>query len=186
MKSLGIVVCLLVLGVLPARAQTSKFEFSGGYAYVHEQDRSEDYPAGWVAAGMGNVTDWIGVSAEVSGNYGTCKGCQRGPFTSQRSRGRDLDLAIYTYMVGPRLAARMSRVTPFAQVLLGGTHISGGAEFDGALTTGFSYQPGGGVDVYLTPAIGLRVQGDYRVVRTEGLNNNETRLVVGIVWRQAK
>lgn len=186
MKSLGIVVCLLVFGVLPARAQSSKFELSGGYSLLHEQDRSEDYPAGWVAAVTGNVTDWIGVAAEVSGNYRTCEKCQRGPFTSQRSRGTDLDLAMYTYMVGPRLAARMSRVTPFAQVLLGGTHVSGGVEFDGSLTTGFSYQPGGGVDVYLTPTIGLRVQGDYRVVRTQGLDNNATRVVVGVVWRQAK
>ena len=186
MKSLGMALCVLVLGVLPAGAQTSRFEFSGGYSFLHEQDRSEDYPAGWVAAGTGNVTDWIGVSAEVSGNYRTCNKCQRGPFTSVNSRGKDLDLAMYTFMAGPRLAARMSRVTPFAQVLLGGTHMSGGAEFDGALSTGFSYQPGGGVDVYVTPTLGLRVQGDYRVVRTEGLNNNASRVVVGLVWRQGQ
>jgi hypothetical protein len=38
----------------------------------------------------------------------------------------------------------------------------------------------------VTPTIGLRVQGDYRVVRTEGLDNNASRIVVGLVWRQGQ
>jgi opacity protein-like surface antigen len=94
---------------------------------------------------------------------------------------------VFNFMVGPRVALReMSTVTPFAQFLLGGAHISGGVQFDGALTTGFSYQPGGGVDINMTPNLGLRLQGDYRIVRTQGHNGNASRFLAGVVWRQGR
>jgi len=77
----------------------------------------------------------------------------------------------------------ISAVTPFAQILVGGSHISGGVQFDGALTTGFTYQPGGGVDVRVTPNVGIRLEGDYRVIRTKGHDNKESRFLVGVVSR---
>jgi hypothetical protein len=90
-------------------------------------------------------------------------------------------------MAGPRFAARaISAVTPFAQVLFGGSHISGGVEFDGALTTGFTYQPGAGVDIRVTPKVGIRFQGDYRVVRTQGNNGKQSRFLAGVVFRSGQ
>jgi opacity protein-like surface antigen len=90
-------------------------------------------------------------------------------------------------MAGPRFAAHaIPAVTPFAQILLGGSHVSGGVEFDGALTTGFTYQPGGGVDVRVTPNVGIRLQGDYRVIRTQGVNGKQSRFLAGVVWRQGQ
>jgi hypothetical protein len=183
MKLGGIVLCLFLLGTVPLRAQTPRAEISGGYSFLHDENRSENFPAGWVASATGNVNRWIGVTAEVGGNYRTCDNCQRGPFTSQESSGRDLHLRVYSYMIGPRVAARaVPGVTPFAQVLFGGTHISGGAEFDGALTTGLTYQPGGGVDIRVTPKVGIRLQGDYRVIRAQGVNSKQSRFLVGVVF----
>ena len=176
--------CLFLLGALPLNAQTPRAEISGGYSFMHDNDRSEDFPAGWAASATGNVNRWIGVAAEVSGNYRTCENCQRGPFTSQRFLGTDLHLRVLTYMAGPRVAARaFAAVTPFAQVLFGGSHMSGGTQWDGALTTGFTYQPGAGVDINVTPRAGVRLQGDYRVIRTSGQDNHESRFLVGIVLR---
>jgi hypothetical protein len=187
MTRVVLVLCLLLPWALPAGAQTPKFEISGGYAFMRDQDRAEDFPAGWFASTTGNITDWIGAVAEVSGSHRVCRNCERGPFTSETFRGTDRDLRVFTFMAGPRVATRaMSRAMPFAQVLLGGSHISGGVQFDGALTTGFAYQPGAGVDLYLTPALGLRLQGDYRVVRTEGNNGGASRFIVGVVWRQGQ
>lgn len=181
----GIVLGLVLLWALPASAQTPKFELSGGYAFMRDQDRSEDFPAGWFASASGNINDWVAAVAEIGGSHRVCHDCQRGPFTSETFRGTDRNLRVFTFMAGPRIATRaMSRATPFAQFLLGGSHISGGVQFDGALTTGFTYQPGAGVDVYLTPTLGLRLQGDYRVVRTEGNNGGASRFLAGIVWRQ--
>jgi hypothetical protein len=176
-----------LLAAMPASAQAPRFEFAGAYSFMRDQDRSEDFPVGWVASVTGNVNEWIGVVSEIGFSHRTCTDCQRGPFTSEMFRGTDRELRVFTFMAGPRTAFRgMSMVTPFAQLLLGGSHISGGVQFDGALTTGFSYQPGAGVDLNLRPNLGIRLQGDYRIVRTQGHNTNASRFVAGIVWRQGQ
>jgi opacity protein-like surface antigen len=97
-------------------------------------------------------------------------------------------------MAGPRFASHAaSRVTPFAQILVGGSHVSGGIEWVGAMTTATSFQPGGGVDINVSPKWGLRVQGDYRLIHVghgsfETPNPahiaKETRFVVGLVYKK--
>lgn len=187
MKLLRAVLCLLLLVEAPSSAQTPRAEISGGYAVMRDQDRAETFSAGWVASVVGNINGWIGAASEVGGSYRVCRDCQRGPFTSATFRGTDRNLRVFTFMAGPRFAAHaIPAVTPFAQILLGGSHISGGVQFDGALTTGFAYQPGAGVDVNVTPNLGLRLQGDYRVIRTEGHNGKVSRFLAGVVWRQGQ
>jgi opacity protein-like surface antigen len=187
MRLVVVALCLFLVSTAPTGAQTPRLDLSGAYAYTHDQDRSESFPAGWVATATGNVNDWIGVVTEFSSSQRTCRQCERGPFTSAEFRGTDRNLRVFTFMAGPRVASRaMSLVTPFAQVLVGGAHISGGVQFDGALTTGLAYQPGGGVDVNVTPALGLRLQGDYRIVRTNGHNGGVTRIAAGLVWRRGQ
>ena len=187
MRVIGLGLLLILLSAPPANAQTPRFEWSGAYSFMHDEDRSEDFPVGWVASFAGSVTDWAAAVAEVGASHRECENCQRGPFTSTEFRGTDRDLRVFTFLAGPRLVSRaLSRVTPFGQVLLGGSHISGGVQFDGALTTGFTYQPGGGVDVQLSPNFGLRLQGDYRVTRTQGHNTKAPRFVAGVVWRQGQ
>jgi len=180
----GLALCLLLSGAVPLfAADTPQFEIAGTYAYLRDTDRSENFPTGWAVAATGNVNSWIGVTAEIGGNDADCKSCQRGPFASQVFRGTDLHIRLLSYLGGPRVASHaVSAVTPFAQVLFGGTHMSGGTEFDGALNTGFTYQPGAGVDVHLTPRIAIRLEGDYRVIRTTGHNNKESRVLAGAVF----
>jgi hypothetical protein len=186
MTRIGAVLSLLLLSA-PASAQTPRADIFAGYAVMRDQDRAETFPAGWVASVAGHITDWIGVVSEVGGSHRVCEDCQRGPFTSATFRGTDRHLRVFTFMAGPRFAARqLPRVTPFAQLLLGGSHISGGVQFDGALTTGFTYQPGAGIDLNLTPTVGLRVQADYRVIRTEGHSGKASRLLAGLVWRKGQ
>jgi hypothetical protein len=186
MTRIGIALCLLVVAA-PSSAQTPRADISAGYAVMRDQDRRETFPAGWVASVAGHVTDWVGVVSEVGASHRVCEDCQRGPFTSATFRGTDRKLRVFTFMAGPRFAARgLPRVTPFAQLLLGGSHISGGVQFDGALTTGFTYQPGAGIDVNVNQTLGLRVQGDYRVIRTEGHSGKASRLLAGLVWRKGQ
>jgi opacity protein-like surface antigen len=83
---------------------------------------------------------------------------------------------------------------PFAQVLVGGSHVSGGIEWVGAMTTATSVQPGGGIDINLSPKWGVRVQGDYRLIHV-GHGSfatpnpahiaKETRFVVGLVYNKS-
>ena len=36
---------------------------------MRDQDRSEDFPAGWVASVVGNITGWVGGVAEVGSSH---------------------------------------------------------------------------------------------------------------------
>ena len=184
MRVAAIAFVALLSGAAPLRAQdTPQFDVAGTYGFMRDTNRSQNFPAGWALAAAGNVNRWVAVVAEVGGDYTTCKDCQRGPFASQTFRGRDLHLRVFTYMGGPRVAARgFSAVTPFAQVLFGGSHLSGGIEWDGALNTGFTYQPGAGIDGHVRPKLAIRLQGDYRVIRTTGANNKQSRVLTGVVY----
>lgn len=183
MRIAALVLVASIVGVSPLfAADTPRVELGAGYTFMRDTDRGESFPAGWAISAIGNVNSWIGVVTEVGGSHRSCDNCQRGPFATERFRGTDLHTRVLTFMAGPRVASHAnSLVTPFAQVLLGGSHISGGLEWDGALNTGFTYQPGGGVDVRVTRNAAVRVQGDYRVIRTSGRNNQESRFLVGVV-----
>ena len=183
MRVTGVALCLMLCGAAPVfAADTPKFDVLGAYSFMRDTSRSETFPAGWVASAAGNATSWIGVVTEVGGSYRTCKNCQRGPFASQKFRGTDLHLSVHTFLGGPRVASHaVAAMTPFAQVLFGGAHVSGGVEFDGALNTGVVYQPGAGIDVQVTPSVGIRLEGDYRVIRSTGHNNKESRVLAGVV-----
>lgn len=177
-------VCMLLSGAAPLlAADTPQFDVAGSYGFVRDTDRAQNFPAGWAFAAAGNVNSWIGVVAEIGGGYATCNDCQRGPFASQTFRGQDLHLRVLTYMGGPRVSTHaFALATPFAQVLIGGSHLSGGIEWDGALNTGMTYQPGAGVDVRVGPKVAVRLQGDYRIIRTTGHNNNQSRFLTGVVY----
>jgi len=183
MRLAAIAVGVLLANAAPLLAQqTPRFDVAGSYSFLRDTDRAQNFP-GWAVAAAGNVNTWASIVAEVGGGYTTCRNCQRGPFASQTFRGRDLNLRVLTYMGGPRVSGRMvSAVTPFAQVLFGGSHLSGGIEWDGALNTGFTYQPGAGVDVRVGPRLGVRIQADYRIIRTTGHNNNQSRVLTGVVY----
>jgi len=183
MKVAGIAFGLFLMGTMPLfAADTPQFELAGSYAFMQDTSRSDNFPGGWAVAATGNVKSWIGVVTEVGGSHKSCDNCQRGPFATERFRGTDLHISVLTFMAGPRVASHAnSFVTPFAQVLVGGSHIRGGIEWDGALNTGFTYQPGAGVDVRVARNAAIRFQGDYRVIRTSGRNNKESRFLAGVV-----
>ena len=195
MKTGAFLVCICLLAAAPSyAADTPTLDLAGGYSFMHDEDRNKDFKAGWFVTVGGNVNSWLAAVAEIGGSYATCMACTLGPFTAQTLRGTDLNLKVYTFMAGPRFASHAaSRVTPFAQVLVGGSHVSGGIEWVGAMTTATSFQPGGGVDINVSPRWGVRVQGDYRLIHV-GHGSfatpnpphmaKETRFVVGLVYKQ--
>jgi len=106
----------------------------------------------------------------------------------------------YTYLFGPRLSFRgHGRLTPFAQVLVGGVHasdvtISGGCTGTGCTPlpaeTKLALTAGGGLDVGLSRHIALRlIQAEYLMTRfndnTTGASasQNDVRLSAGLVFR---
>jgi hypothetical protein len=137
---------LFLMGTTPLfAADTPQFDLAGSYAFMQDTSRSDSFPGGWAVAATGNVNSWIGVVAEVGGSHRSCDNCQRGPFATER-----FVEPTCTSRCSPSWGDRESPshanslVTPFAQVLVGGSHIRGGIEWDGALNTGIHVSAGRG------------------------------------------
>ena len=85
-------------------------------------------------------------------------------------------------MSGARFQVPASaRVTPFGQLLAGAVRLSGGAMGQSSSDTRFALQPGGGVDVWFTRNVGVRVGGDYRRMFGDIDDPNAIRFHAGIV-----
>jgi opacity protein-like surface antigen len=80
---------------------------------------------------------------------------------------------LYTALGGVRVFRKFGRVVPFGQVLAGVVHVRTketpsalGAEFgleaEKSTDNNLGIQPGGGVTVYLTENMGVRLAADYR------------------------
>ena len=56
----GLTIVALMLGAAAAHAQgTPKAEMSLGYAYMHDNDLSDNFPKGFVASIGGYFSDWM-------------------------------------------------------------------------------------------------------------------------------
>src|SRR5215475_4531191 len=112
------VVILCAASVAQERGEIKRVEVFTGFQFVHV------YPAengkGWDLGVTTNLTRSFGFTGDFSGAY---------------EHGSQL----YTYLVGPRLAARGKRFTPFVHALFGGAHADG--------ISAFSMAVGGGLDV---------------------------------------
>jgi opacity protein-like surface antigen len=147
-----------------ARAQeTPAAEFSVDYSYLRAGFHDGLNLHGGSVSVAGNVNRWFG----VVGDYGL--------YHTQPSGFGGVNF--HTFMAGPRFSYReSSRVTPFAQVLLGGFH--------GLDTNGFSMSTGGGVDLNLSEHIAVRpVQVEYLLFRAQGDSLHCARVSAGIVFR---
>ena len=106
----------------------------------------------------------------------------------------------YTIMVGPRFSWRHDRLTPFVQVLFGGTHISNVTltNCTGAGCTplpsesSYALNAGGGLDLTLTRHLAVRLfQVEYAMTRFRDPNSgtgqaayqSDARLSTGLVFR---
>jgi opacity protein-like surface antigen len=168
-------------------------EISAGYVFMHDFTnlgpvKGVDFPAGWYFSGAINPTTWFGVVGEVTGSYKSNLNIE---YFGIRSVS---DAQVYTLMGGPRFFKKVGRVVPFAQVLTGVAHMRASGRFSGfdipggdfdfkERATEFALQPGGGVTVYLTNHVGLRLAGDYRSVidfhEEENDYTNEFRVAAG-------
>jgi peptidoglycan-associated lipoprotein len=105
-----------------------------------------------------------------------------------------LDLTLSDYLAGPRYSLRKSsRITPFAQLLVGAAHASGAlspAQFGLGSSTAFAMATGGGLDLNLTRRFAWRVfQTDYLLTLLPNRTNdhqNNFRFSTGVVYHFSK
>ena len=176
------------LGASPARAQDAppKIDVSAGYSYMYGnvvttgQGINLNGASGSVAY---NFNRWVGVAFDLGTYYNGSVG------------GNGRSLGVTTYVFGPRFSWRKNkRVTPFAQVLLGGGHGGGTLYTSGANPLGaqnsFAMTAGGGMDWNVRPMIAVRVfQVEY--LRTQfangvNFNQNNFRFTAGVVFHFGK
>ena len=160
MRNVVVVGCLLVLSAVMASGQkdTPKAEVFGGYQFA---DGDGVKLNGWNAAVTGNISRWLGITADFAGVY---------------NGGH-----VYSYMFGPTIAARRKHLTPFAHALFGGAN--GGGPTGGS--TAFSMALGGGIDANAGNHFAFRIfQGDWWLLRANGFTDkNNGRISTGIVMR---
>jgi membrane-associated protease RseP (regulator of RpoE activity) len=155
---------------------------------------------GWNLAVQGNVNPWIGLVADVSGNYRT-KSFDVSSQAQALGLG-DITLILpvvgqaYTIMGGPQITnRRRSAVQPFARALFGMATASArtspvinGAQLFAPLNlqvhdNGFGLAVGGGADVRVSKNIYARVSVDYLRSSLFTVTENNVRASVGLVVR---
>jgi hypothetical protein len=165
-------VVLAFLHGTPAAAQGSPeppLHVAIGYSYLDDLGLggapSVTYPTGWTASvGRQVGHSPIALVGEVGGNYHTNLVVERE--------------ALYGFLGGLRGNLwRLGRLHLFAEGLVGAERFSE----PGFSEWGLALQPGVGVDLALTSRMGVRVEGDYRAVREEGVTFREGRALVGLV-----
>lgn len=147
----------LLLLAMPSLAQEFKrAEIFGGYQYTHVDPNVNGN--GWNAALTGYATRWLGVTGDFSGSYKSGS-------------------SLHTYMVGPTLALRTPRATPFVHALFGGAHAD--------QLNAFAMGVGGGLDVHAGEHFSVRLlQADWLMFRRAGVSiNKNVRLSAGVVFR---
>jgi len=155
---------LLLLGLelfvaLPLQAQGTfpRAEIFGGYSYLHSgQLFNSNIPKGWNASFTGNVHPNIGIEADFSGHYGGISGSSHDT---------------HLFMAGPKIAARLPKVTPWGHALFGASHVNveGRDDLSGYRNsrTVFAWAVGAGLDARLHRNLSVRViQADYVRVST--------------------
>jgi opacity protein-like surface antigen len=176
MKRLALMCGAMLLFAAVASAQDSpKIEAFGGYSYLRANSDGVGYNFNGGSGSLDyNLTPWLGVVGDFGGYHWSGSGAFAGE-----------DSTVVTYLFGPKVALRHGPITPFAQVLFGGAHISASESGSGSATAnGFAMTLGGGLDWNATSHIGIRlVQAEYLLTRFDSESQNNARISTGVVFR---
>lgn len=192
MQRISLIAIAILLGATMAAAQqgppaapsatSGNYDVALGYNYT----RANAPPGGckcfmmnggFIAADL-HLNNWFGVTGKFTmGHAGDIS-----------TLGQDLTLSTFT--VGPRFTYRLSRMSIFGDVLVGGARGSGSyfPTSTGSSTTAssFAYSTGGGIDLPLTRRIGLRlVDAEYlHTGLPNGTDNSQNQLEIstGVIF----
>jgi outer membrane immunogenic protein len=169
--------------VARSAAAQSTFDLGAGYSYVHTNAPAGDCGCfsmnggyGWLGYHLGHGVAIVGeIAVQHAGNI--------------ENTGADLTLT--SFLAGPRYTVHaFGRLQPFAQVLLGGAHASGGLSPSSSgfgSSNSFAAIAGGGLELRLTERVSLRaIEADYYYTRfNNGTNDrqNNLRVGAGLVFR---
>ena len=164
---------------------SSGVQLSSGTGYVGLKSTGRTALNGWDISASARIVKWLRVMAEVAGGYGSV------PMLSSSFLGPsyrfESSTNLHTYLLGPRLAVRLPKVTPFGEVLFGVARqsIASSAFINntGAHDSAFAFEVGGGLDFPLVPRIAGRVQANYLQATLFGATQHDPRVSTGLVFR---
>jgi hypothetical protein len=170
MRKMILLVAVILFAAATSQAQeTPGAEVSASYSYLRFGVSNGVNQNGASISVAGNLNHWLGITGDFGGYHKSQAG---------------VTFNTYTYLGGPRFSHRKSsRVTPFAQVLVGGARGSLTGFGGSGSGNGFAYSAGAGVDLGLTKHLALRPQLDYMGMRFSGNTVNTVRGSFGIVFR---
>lgn len=190
-KLFGVSLVVLAFAVAGMAQDVPRAEIFGGYSYFSADIRetqplsnsTEDRISlhGWNAAVTGYANNWFGVTADVSGHYG-----------SPEVGGANLDTSVHNFLFGPQVAFRSERASIFGRALFGGAKVKADVPGFGSVLddTTFAWAVGGGVDIGVRNFALRLAQVDYiwTKARVTGLPDpdeaqNNFRYSAGIVLR---
>lgn len=189
-------VLFLLVGLLftvPQLALAQRFksmEIYGGYGYQRDNLSSLFSPFysspttfasdlsrnGWQVALTENATDWLGMTQQFSGFYGT-----------SQLRGVPNHFNTFSILTGPRFYTdRIKVLVPFAHALFGydQTTVSIQSANLSGKSTSYAMAFGGGADVRVMKHFRIRLfEVDYYHSSLFGQGQNHVRLSAGVVFR---
>ena len=159
--------------VASIRFPRSETSFGWSFLHVSGEFLNMNSALGWNVSVAGNVSPWLGIVGDATGNY-----------KSGLTSAGEPDVAVHTFLGGPRFSGRSSPMAvPFAEFLVGFTRTSFDLNGLGDSSTEFTIQPGGGIDIGNERAA-ARLSVAWRRVFYEGEPTNMLRFVAGVVIRK--
>ena len=161
-----------------------RVEVAGGYSLMRDDDGDATFPLGWFASVAADVAGPLALVGEASGSYKSMGGLDINVSTN-----------IHTFMGGPRLTWRASRVAPYVQMLFGGARFSTTFTLPEERLSDaqnyFAMAPGGGIDIPFSGRGAVRVGANIRWIRAEQYTTNgpepftfrEFQFITGVVIR---
>lgn len=228
MRGCAVLACLLAaltLGLVqPVAAQNNTAELSVGYSFLANDDlavNQKNLPWGFFFDAALELNDWVSIAGDLNGHFK--RGIEPSAsldrvvpplptedfqafsfnrpetgFCSTRLQDCEVHIQTISAVGGPRFHLPAGRARPFVHIMAGATRSLRKITFFGHTSTNFTIQPGGGVDVDMTDATALRIQGDYRrvffgvpdqtnagasLVSKDGADHADVIFTVGVVFK---
>jgi opacity protein-like surface antigen len=172
---------LLLTTLATAQLPTSGSIFVG-YSYAHADLYSSNTTNlnGWEGSLTGRVLPYVGIVADLSGHYGADElplGCSSSACVNVHASTK-----MYNALFGPQISVPVSRITPFAHVLVGVGHVSANAPSISDSDTSVATAVGGGVDYQLIHDVAWRAQMDLLHTRFFSHSQNDFRFSTGLAF----
>ena len=178
MRKFAVIALLFMVAEFAAAQVPTSGNVFFGYSYYNTNlNGSRNNLNGWEASVEGKFLPFIGIVADFDAHYGSedftaCNGFDCAIFNA--------DVTQHDYLFGPRVSASVGKFRPFAELLVGASHVNA---HNLSSDTSFATAVGGGLDYKFLKLLAWRFQGDYIHSNLFNAPQNNLRLSTGIVLR---